>query len=105
MPISQPNPNDLGYSNFGQATPKRVLVGLTSTPLLLANLSRVYVQFNNNTGQQIWVSKGIPAVVGQGTRLNIGTMLKFSSWELYFGQYNAITLVSPVNMDVEEGIP
>lgn len=104
MPVAQPNPAIRGYSAFGQSTPKQVLVGLTSTPLLLSNLSRIYVQFNNNTNQQIWISKGIPAVVGEGTRLSSGTMLNFSLGEIYFGQFNAITVVGPINMDVEEGI-
>jgi hypothetical protein len=93
-----------GYSAHGQSTPKQVSVGLVSTPLLLANADRIYVQFNNNSDQQMWVSKEVLAVVGEGTRLNPGAMLNFSGGEVYLGQYNAITMGVPKNMQVEEGI-
>lgn len=99
-----PNPRFTGFQDFGQGTPKQVLVGNTSTLLLNLNLSRVYAQFNNNSNQTIWLAKEIPAVVGKGTRLSPGAMLTFTDNELYLGQVNAITGGSPANIDIEEGV-
>lgn len=104
MPIAFPSPSVNGFSNFGQGTPKVVAVGISSTTLLVSNEGRLYAQINNNSGQAIWVSKGIPAVVGRGTRLNPGSVLTFTDNELYLGKLSAITQGSPVNIDVEEGV-
>lgn len=101
---SYPNPRYQGFSEFGQGTPKRVTVGIVSTELLAANLDRLYAQINNNSGQVIWVSKGVSAMVGQGTRVSGKAMLTFTDNELYLGALNAITEGSPVAIDIEEGI-
>lgn len=101
MPMSFPNPSLIGYSMSNNTRP---LVGLTSTVILDANPERLYAEIRNNTTQQMWIAKGIPAVVGQGTRINPGAIRMFTDNELYLGQFNAITIGSPNNIEVEEGI-
>lgn len=104
MPIAQMIAT--GYSSFGQGTPKQVSVSNSlSTVLLSANGQRFYAQINNNSNQVIWISKGIPAVVGKGTRLSPGNMYALEDNGLFLGQLNAITQGSgPANIDVEEGV-
>lgn len=52
----------------------------------------------------MWIAKGKPAVVGEGTRLNSGSVRMFTGSELYLGEINAITIGSPANIEVEEGV-
>lgn len=79
-------------------------MGPSSVQLLAANPDRLYAEVKNYTTQPIWLGKGIPAVVGEGTRLLPGTVRMFTDNELYLGQINAITQGSPVTVDVEEGV-
>lgn len=95
---------NLGFSAFGQSTPKRVLVGLVSTKLLDANPSAIYRQINNNTPGVMWIQEGIPAVVGEGTRVLPGRVVTLEGDTLYLGQINAIAVITPLNMDVLEGV-
>jgi hypothetical protein len=101
MPMSFPNPQLIGYSTSNN---NRVQIGLGSTTLLVENSDRLYAEVRNTSQQAIWFSKGIPAVVGQGTRLQTGAIRTFTDNELYLGQLNAITLTSPVTIEVEEGV-
>lgn len=103
-PMAYPSPRFMGYSQHGQGTPKNVSIGATSALVLAASPARLYAQFNNNTGQVMWLSKGVPAVVGEGTRLAPGSMLTLTANELYTGAIYAITVGAPANLYVEEGI-
>lgn len=104
-PSAYPNPQFGGFSDFGQDTPKTVLVSSDeSTVLLNANQERVYAQVNNNSSRRIWVSKGIDAEVGRGTRVAPGAMLNFVDNELYLGRISAIAEGISVEIDLEEGI-
>jgi hypothetical protein len=105
MPIAYPNPNSIGYSAFGQSTPKVISVTDTSTELLAANDNRLYAQINNIGTMPIWVQLGIAASVGRGRRVLPGASLSFTSNELYLGVINAVTSSGgTVNTEVIEGV-
>lgn len=100
-PMSFPSPVLIGYA---VSDTQRVSVGTSSTVLIAANSDRLYLEVRNTSNQPIWIAKGIPAVAGQGTRLNAGAIRTFTNNELYLGQVNAITEGSPVTIEVEEGV-
>lgn len=104
MMIALPNPRFIGYSNFGQNTPKQVQVNTGSTQLLAANPNRLYAEINNNGPEIVWVQLGIDAVVGEGKRLSPGSMLNFVGNELYLGTISAISKNGMVNVNVIEGV-
>lgn len=105
MPVGNPNPQYYGFSDFGQSTPKDVLVQLGSTQLLAANPDNRYlVEISNYSDQAMWIEIGVPAEVGKGTRLLPGGHRIYSGTDLFLGALNAITLGSPANIRVIEGV-
>jgi len=93
-----------GWSNFGQSTPKQVMVSDTSTQLLAANPSRAYASISNNSSQTIYIQYGIDAVWQTGFRISPGAVWIVNSMELFTGEINAITSTGSINIDVIEGV-
>lgn len=93
-----------GWGNFGQSTPLTMSCLTTSTILLTPNPSRMYASFTNNSNQSIYLQYGIDAEwqVGYVVRPNSSWIINLN--ELYLGQVSGISLGSPVDIDVIEGI-
>lgn len=98
------NDGGVGWSSFGQSTPKQVTVNDTSTVLLNANPDRLYAKFSNNSQQTIYLQYGINAVWQEGQILFPNQTWTITTIELFLGQVNGITLTGSIQLDVIEGV-
>lgn len=104
--IVDPSHNNIpiGWSEFGQDTPKQISVGTTSILLLSPNPKRVFARFSNNMGKTVFIQYGIPAVYNQGFPICNGSSYIINTTELYLGPIYAITLTGTTVIDVVEGV-
>ena len=82
-----------------------VVVGVASTPVLAANPARITATFVNDSNALIYLSKGAPAVIGQGIRLNRwGGSYTIKGDNLTREVINAIATTAASNLVVTEGV-
>jgi hypothetical protein len=94
-----------GFSNFSQSTPAVITVDDTSTQLLAANPSRLFVWIINNSTSRIYIQYGIAAVYGRGYPIQPNSRYVITLSELYLGSINAVTDIGKVvEIDVLEGV-
>ena len=81
-----------------------IMVAVASTLVLAAAANRVDAELVNDGDNVIYLSRGIPAVMGSGIRLNPrGGSYRIGTANLYLGAIYGIAIAN-TNMTVTEGI-
>jgi hypothetical protein len=111
-PMTQ-KPHDWHYlldrdQSYDNSVPRAVICGIASLVVLTANNQRKKALFINDSDTAIYLTKGIPAALNRGIRLNaLG-----GSWEetpdilgyLWVGPFSAISSAANKNLCVIEDI-
>lgn len=92
------------YSELSVHT--KVAVTTASSAVLLAASDRIYAMIRNNGGYNLWIGKGVPAVVGEGQYLAPGEWYEIlASKNNFTGAINGIMEDgASVNVPVEEAV-
>ena len=86
------------------ATNTKVSVGSADTQVLVANASRKFAAFVNDSNEVIYLSLSATAVMNEGIRLNAnGGSYWINLLELYTGEVSAICSSGSKNLTVMEG--
>lgn len=89
---------------YNTATNTKVSVGVASTAVLVANTTRKYAIFVNDSANVIYLSLSGTAVINEGIRLNAsGGAFEVNSTNLYQGAISAIATGAGSNLTVCEG--
>ena len=81
-----------------------IMVAVASTLVLAAAANRVDAELVNDGDNVIYLSRGMPAVMGSGIRLNPrGGSYRIGTANLYLGEIYGIAIAN-TNMTVTEGI-
>jgi len=86
------------------ATPTKISVGSSDTQILVANASRKFAVFVNDSDEVIYLSLSATAVINEGIRLNAhGGAYEINLMNLYTGEVAAICSSGTKNLTVTEG--
>lgn len=94
----------LSLPSVSSATPTKVSVDSSDTQVIVANASRKFAQFVNDSDEVIYLALSATAVMNEGIRLNAnGGSFEINLMNLYTGEVSAICASGTKNLTVTEG--